>query len=207
MQDGGPGVGHITTGKGKDCLWIAIGWKKFGRSMPRVWEYDNLIGFPRDQWIEMLSAPVESYPDVNFLPVEMSVVYTAQLDGEDFELFDQLNLRADGSWDEVLSLLVIGAVPAAPGSMLFGFDVTGGRVVLLGVESGTLELVNSSFRALTEFLYHYACFIDEDTGPVGRAARATTLQSSLVKIDPGAFASRESWWSIALSKLGAPTFG
>lgn len=167
----------------------------------RAWGDDNIIKFPRDQWRRDFTAPPESYPGVDFIPVEMSVVYTAYLQDRKFDLYDRINLELGEG--QVLTLLVIGAVPAAPDSMLFGFDVVGGRVVLLGVEDATLELVNSSFRAMTEFLYHFACLVDGDTGGDGRAQRAGELRKVLTAIDPAAFKSHQSWWSAALSEMEA----
>ncbi|MFB8282028.1 SUKH-4 family immunity protein [Nocardia colli] len=170
-----------------------------------VWGDDNVVPFPRDQWMSSFRAPVGAYPDVDLLPVDMSAVFTSALDGSRFNLYDRINIEIGPN--EVLTLRVIGAVPAATGSMLFGFDVDGGRVVLLGVGEGTLELVNSSLKALVDFLYLFACFIDEDSGVVGRPERATDLRKAFLAIDASALNNPESWWSISLSKLGAKIAG
>ncbi|MFI9506934.1 SUKH-4 family immunity protein [Nocardia sp. NPDC052566] len=170
-----------------------------------AWGDDNIIRFPRSQWIEEFPVPSEAYPDVDFIPIDMSVVFTSYLDGGRFDLYDQINLRL--SDDEVMPLIVIGAVPENPDSALFAFEANGGRVVLLGVDEGALELVNSTFKALAEFLFHFARFVDEDTGIDGRARRATKLLEILRGIDEAAFKNPESWWAIALSKLGATSVG
>lgn len=162
----------------------------------QAWEPDNVIRFPRAQWMREFAAPASAYPDVDFLPVEMSAVYTAYLTGR-FELYDTVNLGGDGA----MQLKVIGGVPSDRDNMLFCFDTGSGRVLLLGVAEGTLELVNSTFKALTEFLYHFARFVDADSGAAGRPARAKALRATLHAIDPAALADRESWWSIALMQL------
>ncbi|WP_194202071.1 SUKH-4 family immunity protein [Glycomyces albidus] len=162
----------------------------------RAWEPDNVIRFPRDQWMREFAAPAGAYPEVDFLPIEMSVVYTAYLTGR-FELYSTLNLGGEDG----LRLKVIGAVPADRDNMLFCLDTATGRVLLLGVAQGTLELVNSTFKALTEFLYHFARFVDADSGTAGRPLRAKALRSSLNAIDPAALADRGSWWSITLMQL------
>ncbi|MEU6251022.1 SUKH-4 family immunity protein [Glycomyces sp. NPDC047010] len=162
----------------------------------RAWEPDNVVRFPRDQWMREFAAPAASYPDVDFLPVEMSAVYTAYLTGR-FELYTALDLGGDAG----MQLKVIGGVPSDRDGMLFCLDTATGRVLLLGVAEGTLELVNSTFKALTEFLYHFARFVDADSGAAGRPARAKALRATLHAADPAALADPESWWSIALMQL------
>ncbi|WP_051393544.1 SUKH-4 family immunity protein [Glycomyces arizonensis] len=162
----------------------------------RAWEPDNVIRFPRDQWMREFAAPAASYPEVDFLPIDMSAVYTSYLTGR-FELYSTINLGGE----ETMRLKVIGAVPSDRENMLFCLDTKTGRVLLLGVAEGTLELVNATFKALTEFLYHFALFVDADTGAAGRSLRAKALRATLNAVDPGAFADRESWWSIALMQL------
>ena len=162
----------------------------------RAWEPDNVIRFPRNQWMREFEAPAASYPEVDFLPIEMSAVYTSYLTGQ-FELYSTVHIGGEGA----MQLKVIGAVPSDRENMLFCLDTETGRVLLLGVAEGTLELVNSTFRALTEFLYHFALFVDADTGAAGRPLRAKALRATLNAVDPGALADRESWWSIALMQL------
>lgn len=76
-------------------------------------------------------------------------------------------------------------------------------MVLLGAGTGTLELVNSTFRSLTLFLYYFGRFIDADTGVDGRAQRAALLLEQLRTIDDPAFKNPASWWTVALAQLGA----
>jgi hypothetical protein len=122
----------------------------------QAWGSDNTIPFPRDQWMSTYAAPASAYPDIDFLPIDMSAVFTAYLTGP-IELYDPINLEAGAA--EPMRLVVIGAVPADPASTLLCFDQATGQVLMLGVKDGTLELVNSTFRALVEFLYHFAQFI------------------------------------------------
>lgn len=163
-----------------------------------AWEPKNVIRFPREQWMNEFSAPESSYPDIDFIPIEMSVVFTSFLNRR-FDLYSNINL--DMGSQGSLKLIVIGAVPADRDATLFCFDTASGRILMLGVDKGTLEPVNSSFRALTEFLYRFAIFLDQDTGVSGRATRAAALRAELFQIDPNAFADPESWWSIAFMQL------
>lgn len=167
----------------------------------KAWEPDNVIPYPRRQWLGEFAAPAEAYPAIDFLPIDMSAVFTAYLEGARFELYSRIDL--DMGPNGTLALAVIGAVPDDRDDMLFCFDGDSGQVLLLGVGDGTLELVNSSLKALAEFLYHFALFIDADTGSLGRGRRAKALRATLHGIDPEALADRESWWSIALMQLGA----
>lgn len=165
----------------------------------RAWEPDNTVPYPRAQWLGEFAAPAATYPSVDFLPIDMSAVYTAYLEDGRFDLYSRINL--DMGRDGTLALAVVGAVPDDKDDMLFCLDTGSGQILLLGVSDGTLELVNSTFKALTEFLYHFALFIDADTGAAGRAQRAKALRATLKRIDPQALADRESWWSIALMQL------
>lgn len=165
----------------------------------KAWEPDNVVPYPRAEWIDEFAAPAGAYPEVDFLPVDMSEVYTADLEGARLELYSMIDLRMGD--EGTLTLAVVGAVPADKDDMLFCLDADSGQVLLLGIEDGTLELVNSSFKALTEFLYHFALFIDADTGGAGRAQRAHALRATLAGIDREALADGESWWSIALMQL------
>jgi hypothetical protein len=165
----------------------------------KAWEPDNVVPYPRAAWIGEFAAPEATYPVVDFLPIDMSAVYTAYLEDARFDLYSRIDL--DMGPDGKLALAVIGAVPDDIDDLLFCLDTGSGQVLLLGVGDGTLELVNSTFKALTEFLYHFALFIDADTGSAGRAKRAKALRAKLNGIDPEALADRESWWSVALLQL------
>lgn len=167
----------------------------------KAWEPDNTIPYPRQHWMDEFAAPAATYPAVDFLPLDMSAVFTAYLEGAQFDLYSRINLEMGP--DGTLALAVIGAVPEERDDMLFCLDTDSGQVLLLGVGDGTLELVNSTFKALTEFLYHFALFIDADTGGLGRAKRAKALRATMNAIDPAALADRESWWNVALMQLGS----
>ncbi|MGX1804700.1 SUKH-4 family immunity protein [Nocardia sp. NPDC055321] len=166
-----------------------------------AWGIDKVFEYPRAEWISEYSAPPEVYPDVDFIPTDMSLFFTSYLEGGRFHLYDRINLRVED--DEYMPLVIVGAIPAEPDSMLFCFEGNDGRVVLLGADSGTLELVNSTFRSLTVFLYHFGRFIDADTGIDSRAQRATSLLEDLRAIDGAAFKDPASWWTVVLAQLGA----
>lgn len=168
------------------------------QSYAQAWGDDNIIRFPRDQWIEKFTAPLRSYPDVDFIPIELSVVFTSFLQGR-FDLYSVINL--DLGPQRALTLVVIGAVPADRDNTLFCLDSGSGQVLMLGVTGGTLEPVNASFKQFTEFLYHFAVFVSQDSGIQGRAQRATALRTALADIDPSAFANPDTWWSVAFVKL------
>jgi hypothetical protein len=165
----------------------------------RAWEPDNVIRYPRARWIREFDAPAGTFPEVDFLPIDMSVVYTAYLEDARFDLYTKINLEMGD--EGTLALVVVGAVPSDKDDMLFCLDTASGQILLLGVSDGTLELVNSTFKALADFLYQFALFIDADTGGAGRGRRASALRAKLKGIDPKALADRESWWSIALMQL------
>ncbi|GAA1694645.1 hypothetical protein GCM10009830_48080 [Glycomyces endophyticus] len=164
----------------------------------KAWGADNVIRFPRSRWMREFPAPARTYPEVDLLPVDMSAVFTSYLTGR-YELFARVDLERGPAG--ALQVVVVGAVPADPEATLFCFDTASGRVLMFGAKDGTLELVNASFRTLSEFLFHFALFVNEDTGRAGRARRAAVLRSTLMKIDPAAFADRESWWSMTFMQL------
>jgi hypothetical protein len=165
----------------------------------KTWEPDNTVPYPRDVWVAEFPAPEAAYPAVDFLPIDLSVVYTAYLEGARFDLYTRIDL--DMGREGTLALVVIGAVPAERDDMLFCLDTGTGQVLLLGPDDGTLELVNTTFKAFAAFLYEFSLFIDADTGAPGRAARAKTLRATLNGIDRKALKDRESWWSVALMQL------
>ncbi|MDA1363110.1 SUKH-4 family immunity protein [Glycomyces luteolus] len=164
----------------------------------QAWGESNVIRFPRDAWIEQFPAPRETYPDVDVIPIEVSVVFTSLLNGR-FDLYSVINLNVGPQ--STLQLVVIGAVPADSDNTLFCLDSGTGRVLMLGVSNGTLEPVNATFKQFSEFLYHFAIFVRYDNGKQHRAQRASVLRSQLERIDPSAFADANSWWSVAFTKL------
>jgi len=166
-----------------------------------AWEPDNVIRFPREQWMSEFAAPAAAYPDIDFIPIDMSAVFTSYLPGP-IDLYAHINL--DFGSGEPTKLVIIGAVPADHATLMC-LDQATGRILMIGTKDGTLELVNSTFKALVEYLYHFARFIDEDTGHSGRAMRAIDLRDRLVSIDPGAFTDPESWWSVAFMQLEGRT--
>ncbi|WP_194201936.1 SUKH-4 family immunity protein [Glycomyces albidus] len=164
----------------------------------KAWGTDNMVRYPRSRWMREFPAPAAAYPGVDFLPVDMPTVFTSHLTGR-YELFARIDVARGPAGP--LQVVVVGAVPADPEATLFCLDIASGRILMLGVKDRTLELVNSSFKALSEFLYHFALFVDQDTGRAGRARRAAVLRATLAGIDPAAFADPESWWSVTFMQL------
>ncbi|MCC3764180.1 SUKH-4 family immunity protein [Glycomyces sp. TRM65418] len=164
-----------------------------------TWGHDNTVPFPRELWLEVLPAPAAAYPSIDFLPLDLSEVFTAYLDGE-VQLYDQVDVRiAEG---KPYRLMLIGTVPA-DGDMWFVFNADSGQVMMLDIESPSLEPVNSSLAAFTDFLYHFSLFVDADTGSEGRAQRAAELKRRLEDVDPSAFADPESWWNAVIAQLSS----
>ncbi|MFI1238679.1 SUKH-4 family immunity protein [Nocardia salmonicida] len=170
-----------------------------GADYINAWGLGNYVVFDRNAWIQEFSAPLVAYPDIETLPMELSAVFQVGAGSAGIEAFDRINL--DIGDNESIGLIVLGSVPNSDGSMLFGFDIAGGRVILLGLDHGTLELVNSSLAKFVEFLYRFALFIDNDRGISTRPNRARELRSELTSCDPDAFVSIDSWWGVVLSSL------
>ncbi|WP_067456658.1 SUKH-4 family immunity protein [Actinomadura macra] len=164
-----------------------------------AWGRDNTVVYPRQQWMEVLPAPAGAYPDVGFLPVDLSVVFTAFVEGE-VRLYDEVRVQQPG--ERALRLLLIGVVPENPAAW-FLFDTESGRIMMLDTREPSLEPVNSCLAQFTGFLYECARFIDADTGRRGRGKRAERLRERLMRIDPSAFADPASWWSRMVLQLGA----
>ncbi|MGM7646560.1 SUKH-4 family immunity protein [Nocardia sp. JW2] len=167
----------------------------------KAWGAGNSTVFDRASWMAELPAPSTAYPSADTLPMEMSVVFQFGAGSTGLEPYDRFNIDLGGG--EKIELILLGSVPGSDGSMIFGFDISVGRVVLLGLNRGTLELVNSSLAAFVEFLYQFALFIDADRGLPGREERARRLREKLAAYDPGAFVDPDSWWNVVLSSLAA----
>lgn len=164
-----------------------------------AWGAENTVPYPREVWLDVLPAPASVYPSIDFLPIDLSAVYTSYVQGE-VKLYDQVSLQI-GS-DAPIRFMLIGAVPADPDTW-YVMHADSGEVVLIDTAEPTLETVNTTFADFAEFLYHLGRFIDADTGGPGRAARAAELKRTLGRIDPGAFATGESWWSAVIAQLSS----
>ena len=165
----------------------------------RAWDgEENTVPLPLEHWRERFSAPDSAYPHADFIPIDLTAVFTSYLDGE-IDLYDPVNLESDDG-SHVIATVAIGAAPEDE-DLLFLFDTDSGEVLLLDMANPIPELVNSSLRDFSRFLYEFALFLDADQGVDGRAARAGELQQRLQNQDPAAFAESDSWWSMAFSEL------
>ncbi|MFI9506935.1 SUKH-4 family immunity protein [Nocardia sp. NPDC052566] len=154
---------------------------------------------PIAEWKFEFKAPIESYPDVDFLPNSVSYIYST-LQGE-MTLYSRLQLQSHADDEEfVISTILLGVVPDCA-EMLFLFDADRGAVLFLDLTDGIPELVNSSLRSFVEFLYRFAIFVEGDQGKSSRADRARELRAILAEIDGEAFDDPMSWWSLTFQEL------
>ncbi|QXJ24149.1 SUKH-4 family immunity protein [Actinomadura graeca] len=164
-----------------------------------AWGRDNTVTYPRQQWMEVLPAPARAYPDVGFLPVDLSDVFTAFIEGE-VQLYDEVRVREPGGGP--LRLLLIGVVPGDPAAWYL-FDTETGRVVMLDTRERAMKAVNAALAHFIGFLYEFARFVDADPGRRGRGKRAERLRERFMEIDPAAFTDPGAWWPSVLLRLGA----
>jgi hypothetical protein len=161
-----------------------------------LWAEDELVPYPRDAWLEGGFSP-EMLPAGDEIPLDVAVVYTANLSG-DINLFDAIQLTTeDGGLD--VRLIVVGAV-ADNTNLLYMLDPATGEVLQFDLEVQDIQGVNTNFRLFVEFLYQFALFVEADEGKAGRAARAEALGETLRQLDPNAF-NRDGWWPLVLKQL------
>ncbi|MFC4068825.1 SUKH-4 family immunity protein [Actinoplanes subglobosus] len=162
---------------------------------PAVWGPDELFAYPRDKWIAD-GVPAAALPDGDEIPLEVTVVYTAFLDGE-IGMFDILHLTGEDS-DLDIKLTVVGAV-AENHNLLYVLDQRTGEVLQFDLEEQDIQAVNSSFRQFVEFLWKFALFVEADEGKQGRRERALRLSGELRAIDPQAFEA-DAWWPLVIDQ-------
>jgi hypothetical protein len=161
-----------------------------------LWGEDELVPYPKDAWMEG-GFPASILSNGDEIPIEVEVVYTAELSGN-IELYDVIQVTTpDGSLD--IPLIVVGAV-ADNRNLLYVLDPKTGEVLQLDLVEKDVQGVNSDFRAFVEFLYRFAIFVEADQGKQGRAERAGELQDTLRLIDPNAFAA-DAWWTLVFRQL------
>lgn len=163
-----------------------------------LWGEDNTVAAPVAEWRSKFGAPAASWPEVDLLPVDMSVAFTSYIDGR-YELFDEFEIRYEEEGD-TQTFLVLGKMPETQTSF-FVLDPDTGVVHLMDPEDMTLETVNASFAAFTRFLYVFARFVEADEGEETRPARAEALERELKTIDPSAFERRDNWWNMVVLLL------
>lgn len=129
--------------------------------------------------------------------MEVSVVFTTFVKGE-IELFDVVKMQVGNA--EPVNMVIIGAVPEDD-DLLFALNLASGAVLLVDLNQGAVETVNSTARDFVEFLYRLSMFIDADQGRASRAEPAARLRQELTRLDRMAFEDPESWWSAAFAQL------
>jgi hypothetical protein len=164
----------------------------------KLWGEANTIAFPLAEWKSQFSAPTESWPEADLLPVDMSVAFTARVDGR-YELFDRFDVRYEEEQDSQ-TFFILGKIPESETSF-FALDPDTGVVHLMDPSNLTLEEVNSSFAAFVRFLYRFAQFVEADEGERTRPARAAVLERELKALDAGAFKRRDNWWNIVVLSM------
>jgi hypothetical protein len=163
-----------------------------------LWGEGNTVPVPVAEWRSKFAAPAASWPEVDLLPIDMSVAFTSYLDGE-YALYDEFEIRYEEE-NETQTFLILGKNPGSQTSF-FVLDPDTGVVHLMDPEDMTLETVNASFAAFTRFLYRFAQFVEDDEGEAGRPARAAVLERELKAIDPSAFTRRDTWWNMVMLLL------
>ncbi|RRS01753.1 SUKH-4 family immunity protein [Glycomyces terrestris] len=163
-----------------------------------LWGEDNTVVPPLAEWRSSFSAPSSAWPEVDLLPLDMSVAFTAYLDGE-YELFDQFEVRYEEEGDSQV-FVILGKQPGTA-TNFFALDPDTGIVHLMDPEAVTLEQVNASYAVFMEFLYRFAQFVEADDGEETRPARAEVLEQELRVLDPTAFADREHYWPMLMMLL------
>jgi hypothetical protein len=164
----------------------------------QLWGDDNTVAVPLDEWKSEYSAPAETWPEVDLLPVDMSVAFTSYLDGQ-YELFAQFEVRYEEEGDSQ-TFIVLGKLPHTETSF-FVLDPDTGVIHLMDPSDMTLEEVNASYAVFVRFLYRFARFVEADEGEETRPARAEVLEKELKAMDASAFAQRDNWWSMVILLL------
>lgn len=109
-----------------------------------------------------------------------------------------------GQDEDEVAVLILGG-PSGGSEMRYFLDPRNGVVGLLSLEGAPqAETVNSSVENFVEFLYRLRvrqqAMLDEASDD-GRREYTEKLWSSLCELDPRAFDSAESWWSMVLDTL------
>jgi hypothetical protein len=163
-----------------------------------LWGEGNAVSVPLAEWRSKFAAPAASRPEVDVLPIDMSVAFTSAVDGE-YDLFDEFEVHYEEEGDSQ-TFLILGKMPETRTSF-FVLDPNTGVIHLMDPEDMTLETVNATFAAFTRFLYVFAQFVEADEGQATRPARAEVLEMQLKAIDPSAFARRDNWWNMVVLLL------
>lgn len=164
----------------------------------QLWGQGNTVTVPLAEWRSKFAAPDAAWPEVDLLPIDMSVAFTSHIDGE-YDLFDEFEISYEKEGDSQ-TFLILGRMPETRTSF-FVLDPNSGVVHLMDPEDMTLETVNATFAAFTRFLYRFAQFVEADEGQETRPARAAVLERELRAVDPVAFGRRDNWWNMVVLLL------
>jgi SUKH-4 immunity protein len=162
------------------------------------WGEQGLVQLPMERYARIFRVQPRTLSPEGVLPVAVPILFTAEVDGE-VKLFDTVRIRLGER--QTLNLIVLGAVPRDPG-LLYCLDASGGTVVLVDVNTPSIEPVNATMALFVEFLLRFAQLIDADSGPgPQRSGRALRLREELAELDPTAFERPDSWWVVAVQQL------
>lgn len=167
------------------------------QGMVEQWGEDGLLYLPLERFGDHIGFPADRLPPEAAMPAEVPILFTAYVSGQ-VELFNVLEIQlGDG---EPVGMIVLGAVPDDE-QLVYCLNGDTGQVLMIDLNTPSIELVNSSFRAFVEFLFRMDRFIRADQGKATRAIPAARLRGELAELDPAAFEDPESWWSAALAQL------
>jgi SUKH-4 immunity protein of toxin-antitoxin system len=159
------------------------------------WEEQQLVHLPLDRIGSELLFSFDRLSPGGALPSEVPHLFTTHLRGEP-GLFDEI--RCEFPDRGPYRFVVVGAAPATL-KLLFGLDMVTGLVVLMDSVNHAVEPVNSSLALFVEFLYRLAPLVAPDRPTP--APEIGELRAELRALDPAAFDSPESWWSMVLDRL------
>ncbi|THV29058.1 SUKH-4 family immunity protein [Glycomyces paridis] len=153
---------------------------------------DNTVAMPLAQWRNDFAAPAAAWPGSGLLPVDLSIAFTAYLDGER-EPFAPVTAGA-------AAYPVLGRPPGLE-PHLFVLDPGTGAVHRHDAATGSLEPVNASLALFHRFLRRFARFAAQDEGEETRPERAALLEDELKALDPVGFSGRDLHWSLVFRIL------
>ncbi|WP_028927999.1 SUKH-4 family immunity protein [Pseudonocardia acaciae] len=160
------------------------------------WGDEQLIHLPLDKIASKLTFNFDLLSPGGALPSDVPYLFTIHLAGQP-DLFNEIHsVSPDRAPNR---FLVIGAAPETL-KMLYGLDMATGAVALMNTRDQSIEPINSSLALFVEFLHRIAPWVTPNA-PLHTIAEANELRTELRALDPSAFDSPESWWSMVLDRL------